>query len=471
MSLILRPYQIQLRDDARAVLRRGVRRLLVTMPTGAGKTVLIAAMLSGAVARGKRAWFCVHRKELLEQSVTTFIEAADLETGIIAAGYPARPKAPVQVCSIQSLKSRLGTLQPPDLLVTDECHHTTSPSWAAVANALPRAVHIGLTATPQRLDGQGLAPFYDEMLCGPSVADLIALGWLSPYTLYAPPEAVNLDGVHRLGGDYNKQEVGERMDGSTIVGDAVSHYQAHCAGQRALVFAWSVKASRELAAQFVAAGVEARHVDGETPKDERAASMAAFRAGRVQVLCNVELFGEGVDVPAIDAVFLLRPTQSLSVYLQQVGRGLRPQPGKVVKIFDHVGNWSRHGLPDDPRVWSLAGREKKSRDSSAAMGRRCGTCFGVSPIGATACRYCGLPFPVQPREIERVDGELQPMGADEIQAMRRLAREKMRHCKTLGDWKDLARVMGFKGGWAFHMMRHADHQRMMAPEAFTEQPP
>lgn len=450
------------------MLRRGVRRLLLVQPTGSGKTCLAAHILKGAVGRGKRAWFCVHRKELIEQSVTTFIESADLPTGIIAAGYPAKPKAAVQVCSIQSLKARLAKLQPPDLLIVDESHHVCSPSWSAIANALPSAVKIGLTATPQRLDGQGLAPFYDEMLCGPSTADLIAQGYLSPYTLFAPPIAVNLDGVHRLGGDYNKQEVGERMEASTIVGDAVTHYLAHCAGQRALVFAWSVKASRELAGQFVAAGVEARHVDGETPKDERAESMRLFRSGAVHVLCNVELFGEGVDVPAVEAVFLLRPTQSLSVYLQQVGRGLRPQPGKVVKIFDHVGNWSRHGLPDDAREWSLAGRDKKSRDSSAAMGRRCGTCFGVSPIGALACRYCGAPFPIQPREIERVEGELQPLSEGDIRAMRVLAREKMRQCRTLADWQDLARTMGFKGGWAWHAMRRADYQRMAAPESFRD---
>lgn len=471
MSLTLRPYQIQLRDDARLALRRGVRRLLIQMSTGAGKTVLAAMILDGAVKRGKRAWFCVHRKELLEQSVTTFVEAADLPTGIVGAGYPSSPLHSVQVCSIQSLKSRLAHLKPPDILITDEAHHCCSPSWSAVAQALPDAVHIGLTATPQRLDGQGLSPFYDEMISGPSTADLIAQGWLSPYTLFAPARAVNLEGVHRLGGDYNKQEVAERMEAASITGDAVAHYQAHCAGQRALVFAWSVKASRELAAQFVAAGIPARHVDGETPKEERAESMRDFRSGVVLVLTNVDLFGEGVDVPACDAAFLLRPTQSLTVYLQQVGRILRPQPGKVAKIFDHVGNWERHGLPDDPRVWSLAGREKKSRDSSIAMGRRCGKCFGVSPIGATCCHYCGEPFPVQAREIEQIEGDLRPIGIEEIRAMRELAREKMRHCRTLDDWKDLARTMGFKGGWAWHAMRRADQQRMTAPEAFRDDAP
>lgn len=456
-----------MRDDARLALRRGVHRLLMVLPTGAGKTCLTAVILAGAAARGKRAWFCVHRRELLDQSVKTFIEAADIETGIIAAGYPMRPKAPVQVCSIGSLKRRLAKLRPPDLLVVDECHHVCSKTWSDIVGALPGAVQIGLTATPQRLDGQGLQPFYDEMLLGPSTSELIEQGFLSPYTLFAPPSAVNMDGIHRLAGDYDKQEVAERMEAAQIVGDAVSHYRAHCAGQRALVFAWSIKASRELAAEFTAAGVPARHVDGETPKAERAEAMRDFRSGALLVLTNVDLFGEGVDVPTIDAVFLLRPTQSLSMYLQQVGRGLRPQPGKVVKIFDHVGNWERHGMPDDPREWSLKGRDKKSRDSSIAMGRRCVKCFGVSPIGATCCRYCGEPFPVKAREIEHVEGELEQISAEEIRARREMIRQKMSECESLFEWQQLAISLGYQKGWAWHMKNNSFRQRREAPQAFN----
>lgn len=450
--LKLRDYQIDLRDKARDAIGRGVRRVLIQSATGSGKTCLVANMLSTAALKGRRAWFCVHRRELLEQSVSTFVEAADIHTGIIAAGYRAMPLAPVQVCSVPSLKRRARQVKPPDLLIIDECHHMASATWRAVAELFPRAVHIGLTATPQRLDGRGLAPYFDELICGPSTADLIATGYLSPYTLYAPPSAVNFSKIHKTAGDFDKKEVAEEMDGSTVVGDAVSHYRQHCPDARALVFAWSLDASRRIAAQFNAAGIVAAHVDGESHAHERAAAMRGFRDGSIRVLCNVDLFGEGLDVPAVDAVFLLRPTQSLGLYLQQVGRGLRPSPGKAsVKIFDHVNNWERHGLPDDPRVWTLEGREKKSRES-VAMGRRCEKCFGVSPIGCTACRYCGHVFPVQAREVEQVDGVLEQANLAEIRAMRLKANELAKDCTTIRQLDQLAKKLGYRPGWAWHVL-------------------
>ena len=449
--LTLRDYQLDTVERARALIAKGVRRILIQAPTGSGKTCLVAHMLAGAAKRKKRAWFCVHRKELLEQSVQTFIEAADIHTGIIAAGYPESPLAPVHVCSVPSLKKRAARTLPPDMIVWDESHHIASGSWGAIAAMFPKALHIGLTATPQRLDGNGLAPYFDELICGPSTAKLIAAGHLSPYMLYAPPNAIDLSKIHRTAGDYNKAEVDEELEGSTVVGDAVSHYRQHCPEARALVFAWSLEASRSIAAQFNAAEVSAAHIDGETPREARHAAMKDFRGGSIRVLCNVDLFGEGLDVPAVDAIFLLRPTQSLGLYLQQVGRGLRPSPGKThVKIFDHVKNWERHGLPDDDREWSLEGREKRARDSSA-MGRRCDQCFGVSPIGCAACRYCGHVFPVQEREIEQVEGSLKAMDVEAIRAQREYWKAQIKNCRTQRDYAKVGKALGYKPGWAFHM--------------------
>lgn len=443
--LTLRPYQFDLVAQARATLKQGCRRLLLQCPTGAGKTVLVAHMLATAAAKGKRAWFCVHRKELLDQAVQTFVEAADIHTGIVAAGYPQDPSAPVQVCSVGSLKRRLASLQPPDLLVWDECHHTPSASWAAIADALPNAHQLGLTATPQRLDGKGLGGYFDKLLLGPTVATLIAEGYLSPYRLFAPG-AFDTSHIHKVAGDFNRAEVATAMGASTVVGDAVQTYRQHAEGGRALVFVWSLEASRALAAAFTAAGITSAHVDGETPKDERLRALRAFRAGDLRVLCNVDLFGEGLDVPAVDAVFLLRPTDSLGLYLQQCGRGLRMSPGKTtVRIFDHVGNWTRHGLPDEDRAWSLEGKKKKPRDE--AGGRRCGECFAVSPAGSQVCVNCHAPFPSKQRKMTQVDGELSEVDQE---AMRYRSLEEEHGCRTLHDWQELARKRGFKSGWAWH---------------------
>lgn len=442
--LTLRPYQHTLVAETRAAMRAGTRRLCVQAPTGAGKTCLVAHMLAGAAAKGKRAWFVVHRKELLEQSVSTFVTAADLHVGIIAAGYPSDTSAPVQVCSVGSLKRRMAALQPPDLIVWDECHHLASASWSAIAAAVPGAHHIGLTATPQRLDGRGLGAHFDRLILGPTVASLIADGYLSPYRLFAPG-VFDTSELHRVAGDFNKAEVATALGASTVVGDAVATYQRHAEAGRALVFVWSIQGSQRLADAFAAQGIPAAHVDGETSADERKRAMAAFRAGELRVLCNVDLFGEGLDVPAVDAVFLLRPTDSLGLYLQQCGRGLRPSPGKsAVRIFDHVGNWTRHGLPDEDRAWSLDGKPK--RDKAPAAGRRCLHCFAVSPAGSVVCVECARPFPVKPRTVTHVDGAL--VEAD-LTALRQQCSELERGCRTLQDWQDLAKRLKYRPGWAW----------------------
>lgn len=443
--LTLRPYQVTLIDHARDAMRRGCKRLLLQCPTGAGKTVLVAHLLAHAAAKGKRAWFCVHRKELLEQAVQTFVDAANIHTGIVAAGYPSDPHAPVQVCSVGSLKRRMSKLPAPDLLVWDECHHVPSASWSAISKALPSAHQLGLTATPQRLDGKGLGAYFDQLLIGPTVRDLIDQGYLSDYRLFAPG-VVSTSGMHRVGGDFNKAEVATAMGASTVVGDAVATYQREAANGRALVFVWSLEASRRLADTFSAAGIAAAHVDGETDAHERRRAMAAFRDGSLRVLCNVDLFGEGLDVPAVDAVFLLRPTDSLGLYLQQCGRGLRPYPGKqAVRIFDHVGNWTRHGLPDETRTWSLDGKPKGEKDAPSP--RRCAQCFAVSPATALVCVACGAEFPRKPRKIHQVDGRL--VEAD-LASLRGQLKSLEAECSTLQDWQDLAKRMRYAPGWAWY---------------------
>lgn len=415
-------------------------------------------MLAAAVAKGRRCWFLVHRRELVDQSVRTLVESADLHTGIVAAGYPADAAAPVQVCSVGSLARRMGQLRPPDLVIIDECHHACSASWAALLGQLSGAVHVGLTATPARLDGRGLRPHFDAMLLGPTTADLMAAGYLSPYRLFAP-SIVDTSQVHTVAGDYNKAEVSALMAASTVVGDAVSTYRRHAAGRRALVFAWSLEASRGLAGAFAAAGVPAAHVDGETPPGERRAAMAAFRAGDLRVITSVDLFGEGLDVPAVDAIFMLRPTSSLGLYLQQVGRGLRPAPGKdACLIFDHCGNYTRHGLPDDPREWSLDGRKKGKAKPKPAPLKRCPQCFAVASIGARACPACGAPYLVQSREVEQVEGELV---AIDPAAVRAQTFKDARAARSLAELQAIGKRAGYAHGWAWHRWMMSPHNHAL----------
>jgi superfamily II DNA or RNA helicase len=445
--VLLRPYQTACLDLIRAHIKNGARSVLWQLPTGAGKTIGAAFMLKRAMERGWRAWFVVHRRELIKQAHCAFL-AADVQHGIIASGFDGNGQMPVQIVSVQTVIRRLSQVRPPDLLVLDEAHHCPAGSWRKIVGEYPQAVRVGLSATPQRLDGKGLSDYFEQLVVGPTVRELIEAGYLSRYRFFAPSAPV-LSGVHMRAGDYAQDELDEVMNRPQIVGDAIEHYRKLAMGRRALVFAVSLEASRRIVDGFVAAGIPAEHVDGETDSALRDAAMQRLRAGETKVLSNVDLFGEGVDVPALEAVILLRPTQSLALYLQQVGRGLRMTPGKRdCVILDHAGNCRTHGLPDEDREWSLEGFAGKSRagDSEGVSPiRQCKACFAVSPITATVCVECGTPFPVTSREVAEVDGTLEEIDQELI---RKHARREQGRANSLEALIALGRQRGYKPGWA-----------------------
>lgn len=399
----LRPYQTDLIDKARALMKEGCKSILIQSPTGSGKTLLTAHMLHTAASKGMRSWFVVHRKELIDQSARAF-KLEGLEHGIISAGFGTHKQARVQIASVQTLARRIAQYPKPSLVVWDEAHHIAAGSWGKIYRELEGAYHIGLTATPERLDGQGLSSYFGRMVRGPSVSWLIGNGFLSKYRLYAPAN-VDLSKVHKRMGDYARDELGEAMDKPKITGSAVEHYKKYANGKRAIVFAVSVEHSKHIVEQFQKEGFNAAHVDGETPTNLREDYIKRFADGNIQVLSNVELFGEGFDVPAMECAILLRPTQSLGLYLQQVGRSLRPSPEKAhAIILDHVGNCERFGLPDQEREWSLEGVDKSKGEYKGPV-RICPSCFGAQPP-VPKCVFCGAIFPLKPRVVEQVDGNL-----------------------------------------------------------------
>lgn len=465
MSLTLRPYQSAIIEDIRGHLRSGRSSVLCVLPTGAGKTVIAAHMISKADAKEKRSWFTCHRVELVRQSVQTLQIAAGLHVGIIAAGFNPNGIARTQVCSIQSLMRRWQKHALPDLIIVDEAAHIAARSWsnllAAVRAAKPSIKVIGLTATPQRLDGRGLGQWFEVMVQGPQPSRLMAEGYLSRYTVFAPSQA-NLSAVHTVAGDYNRAELDTAMRGCRVTGDAIAEYRAKCDGKRALMFLWSVKASEEMAAAFNAIGIPAAHIDGMTNDFDRARAVCDFGSGKIKVLTNCELICEGFDCPAIDAVFLLRPTQSLAMYLQMIGRGLRPAPGKDrVLIMDHSGLCLTHGLPDEAREWSLAGAETTSHGKPSLTVRQCLKCYAVWPANARSCKECGFLFPIQYREVEQEQGELQEL---DMAAMERLfnARTRRQEQGRADSYEDLVRIerqRGYRPGWARHIIEARERKR------------
>lgn len=459
----LRPYQQQTIDDARSALTR-VRSVLIQLPTGGGKTILAAFMLGTARQRGRTAWFIAHRDFLLEQTAQTF-DNVGVPYGFIAAGRPFNPAHAVQIVSIGTASRRLDRLTPPDIIVWDEAHHIAAAGYRKIYQWAAKSRHVGLSATPARLDGKGLDEFFAEMVQGPTVATLMREGHLSQYRAFAP-SVPDVSSVYTIAGDYNRGELGHVMDDGQIIGDMVRHYRERADGLRAIYFAVGVDHSKHIAGTFEASGIAARHLDGNSSTAERRQAAIAFAHGDIKVLSNVDLFGEGYDLSAqadcdvtVECVGLARPTKSLALHLQQVGRALRPKHDPAI-ILDHAGNLLRHGLPDDDRTWSLRGidrRKAASREGPPVT--QCGSCFGVHRAGLMECPYCGVGRIMEAREVEEVAGELLEIDraailAKEIERKGRESAEQFA-ARTTADLVQLARRRGYKnpGFWAINVMK------------------
>lgn len=446
MQVQLRPYQETAIAQTRAAFRQSPSVLLVA-PTGSGKTVMFSYIAHSAVAKGKRIWIMAHRVELVDQ-ISETLKRFNVAHGFIAAGYPRSPRMHVQVASVQTLIRRMPDSLPPDLIIIDEAHHATlANTIGRILAAYPKALRLGVTATPTRLSGEGLGDVFKTMVLGPTTQQLIDLGALSPVTVYAPP-TVDLSALHIRAGDFVTSEAAEAMDKPKITGDAVSHYRKHADGKRAVAFCTSVEHARHVAMSFVDAGYKSVHIDGTMERQARKALVQAYQKGEIHVLTSCDLVSEGFDCPGIEVGISLRPTASTGLWIQQVGRCLRKADGKDrAIILDHAGNTLRHGLPTDDREWTLEGRERASRrgGSEAVVSVRvCTQCFSAQPSGLPACKHCGMVFPVQARKVEEVEGELQEVTAS------RKARQEQGSARSIEALIQLGTMRGYRNprAWA-----------------------
>jgi superfamily II DNA or RNA helicase len=461
-TMKLRDYQRDLIDRARQSLRRHNSTLLVS-PTGSGKTALTVNMMKGAAERGNSAWFLVHRAELLRQTSKALWEQK-LEHGLIASGRKRTPM-PVQVGSIQTLVNRLDQYPPPDLLVVDEAHHAVSPTYQRIVEACGAKV-VGLTATPERLDGRGLGEVFEDMQIGPSPGWLIEQGFLSDYRLIAPSD-VNTTEIAIRGGDFARDQTEEVMDRPQIVGDAVDAYLTHARGLRCVTFCVTRNHARHMVECYRQRGVPAEYVGGDSEKTDRGGAFERFRRGETMVLVNVDLVGEGVDIPAVAAVQMLRPTQSLTNYLQWIGRALRPDEGKHrAVILDQVGNWRRHGLPDQEREWSLDSKRRRKKKGSGDDEEppglsHCPECHAIFPK-ASVCPACGALIGGGRESPEEVDGELVEV---DVAMVRKEQRRQQQQARTLEGLVQVAIDQGKKPAWAgilYAQRNNADKGRCIA---------
>lgn len=450
----LRQYQIDLIEAIRAELPHH-RRVLAVLPTGAGKTHTFCTIAQRTSDKNNNVLILVHRSELLEQT-SRRLTVMGVEHGIIAPKHPVT-HAQVQVASIYAAARRLRQFPwSPNLIIVDEAHHCTARSWQQVMAGYENAFIIGWTATPARLDGKGLSTAFDALIEGPGIRRLIDAQYLSEYRLFAPPSQIDRSALKRRGGDFRTEEIEPVVTRPDVLFAAVANYQRCAEGRKAIAFCSSIRHAEQVRESFLKAGIPAASIDGTLTSNLRDDRIAKFKAGDIQVLVSVDLISEGFDVPGCDCVILLRPTASLAVYLQQVGRALRPSERPAV-ILDCCGNSIEHGLPCQPRTWSLDGKIKsREMDQQAVPIRVCEQCFAVYRP-APACPHCGhanVSKKELPREqeaaLEEVD--LRKAAAAEREEKKQKRRE-VGQARTLEELLKIATDRGYAPGWAYAVMK------------------
>lgn len=430
----LRDYQIRLIENLR---REARNRPIAVLPCGAGKTVCASEIIRRATARGLKTLFVAHRIELVMQAFRRIVDHSEREIipGIIAPDQEPQPSLPVQVASIQTLHRR--KLYPPaDLVIIDECSHVRASSWSEVLDNYKNSMLIGLTATPFRLDGKGLGSIFGSIVVGATYEQLCSRGYLHKPEVYAP-SIPDLSGLRTRMGEYSAAELEPRV--KMLVGDIVTHWLRLCPGKRTVAFAVSIEHSHAIVEQFLAAGVRSEHIDGTTPKLDRAAAIARLESGETKVLSNCEILGEGVDIPALEVAILARPTASLALHIQQVGRVMRLCDGKDgALILDHAGNHLTHGEVTDELEFSLTDKVKKKSPRSLS---RCPKCFLVLEPPGDECPECGWTREEpKPRELPQHDEDATLVKLASGDARREVYRQLVATASTLGR----------RLGWAKH---------------------
>ena len=403
----LRDYQNLAISNVRKSFQAKYRSVLLTLPTGAGKTVIFSEITRLAGLKGLNVLILVHRKELIDQAGDKLTKA-DVKYGIIAAGRK-ESKSSVQVASVQTLINRLNNPNQFDLIIIDEAHHAVANSWRKIFDFYKSAIKLGVTATPMRMTGAGLGEIFDKLIIGSTIPELVEQKYLAEHEVYAPPNKLNLDKIRTIRGDYSKKEVEDELGKVDIVGDAVENYRRLGQNKPAIAFCISVKHGQYVTNKFKQAGYTAELITGSMKSDDRKTLIDNFKDGKLQILVSIDVVSEGFDVEGCYVAILLRPTQSEALYIQQVGRVLRPEPNKVAIVLDHVGNTKRHGFVDDVREFDLHQKAKTKRKGELAPAvETCEVCFAVyrpQPI----CPACGHKKEIRKREITYEDGELVKM--------------------------------------------------------------
>lgn len=453
MKLILRNYQQTTVNNCRDAFKNGYKKLCCVLPCGAGKTAIFCylAYLNTIKKSSNRVLILLHRKELLKQTIEAF-KTFQISTDRI------------NIAMIQSFKNTLKTgVKPYSLIIIDECHHATSNSFKTVLNAYSKTALIGFTATPARLDGKPLGEIFDRLIIGVDYSYLIQNKYLVDYDYFSPDLNFNFSEWKLKSGDFDTTDNALHLDKKAIYGDILKYIDL---SKKTIIYSPTVDYSKKLEAQINEHFNQtvAREFNGTTPQNERNEIISSFKKGRIKILINVDLIGEGFNVPSCDCVFLLRATQSLTLYIQQAGRALRSDPNnpnKRASIFDFVGNIYRFGFPDAPRVWSLSNTIKNTHKHETVHDsliiKTCPNCFRSfipsQMLTGRLCPFCNTYLPLNTREIAMQDKkELALIKKSQLIENRR----QRGRCRTFQQLKKLGEEKGYKhpAQWAYYVLKN-----------------
>lgn len=459
----LRDYQKELIRDIRKSITEGNHRIMVQSPPRSGKTVVMAHIAKGATDKGNRVLFFSHRKEINEQVIATF-ERNGVSMDLFDIG------------TVGTIARRLDKLIEPSIILVDEAHHIKAKTYQKILNYFENSFQLFFTGTPIRTNGEGFKDLADDLVLGKSVKWLQDRGNISLFDYYSL-ELIDREKLKKSRGDFTEKSIEESLETwKMLQGDYVKHYEELANGKQAIVYTATVERAKKVAEAFENRGHSAAVIHGATPKIEREEKMEDFRKGRLMIMVNVNLFTEGIDLPNVDVCIMLRPTQSLSLYLQFAMRALNPREGKRAILIDHVGNWKIHGRPDMDRKWSIDGTKKAKKEDNGPSIIECEQCYSVffrNEVKDNKCPTCGEKLreekPLQ--TVKKLDGKLVKLPENDLVVLNLNGNDyamsqsdadityrvkkyrSYKLCQSLKELKAFALIHNYKPGWTYYKQK------------------
>ncbi len=454
--IVLRGYQVGLINSVREKIRYGFKKVLLTLPTGGGKTYIMADIAKRCIDNGHKVLALMHRRQLVQQMQDRFSDY-EIDSGIIMSGEDTELRKNMQIATIQTYHRRLQLDDVKEnrffidasVVLVDEAHRSLSKTYLETLFHYEDKIIIGVTATPCLASGLGMGNYYDALVDEVGVQGLIASGDLVPVRYYAPSQP-DLNKIRTVAGDYEKKELGKRVNNKKLIGDVFDNWARLAGDLQTIGFAVNVKHSRALCEEFTRNGVVAEHLDAHSSEDRREDVLNRLIAGDVQVVWNVGLYTEGFDYPGAGCIVLARPTKSMGLYRQMAGRGLRPYEGKKeCVIIDHGGCIDRLGFIEDDVSWSLDGKElgykKKLRRTKEKTLMTCDYCAFV--FTGKTCPQCGAEIKDYNKKINALEAKLVEIGK---RNKKYTMADKRR---WYGMFEYYRRSKGFQQGWTAHKYR------------------